>query len=160
MIGRPSKYKPSFCEKARQLCERGATDAEVADSLGINAATLYRWKGEHSEFCEALKAGKAVADDRVEMSLYHKAIGYTFDSEKVFQFQGVIVRTDTKEHVPPDTTAAIFWLKNRRPDQWREKSEVNVRHEVDQMSDDDLKRIAAGGREGAVKAPVNSTKLN
>lgn len=122
--GRPTAYKHEFCEKAKAFCEQGATDLEVADHLGVNAATLYRWKGKYPEFCEALKAGKAAADDRVERSLYNRAVGYTFDSEKVFQYQGQIVRAQTVEHVPPDTTAAIFWLKNRRREEWRDRHEL------------------------------------
>ena len=73
-----------------------------------------------------LKSGKEVADNRVERSLYNRAVGYTFDSEKVFQHQGEIVRAKTVEHVPPDTTAGIFWLKNRKPAEWRDKIEHQV----------------------------------
>lgn len=125
-MARPSDYRAKFCDKAKKLCENGATDLEVADCLNISAATLYRWKVTHPEFCESLKAGKAVADARVERSLYNRAVGYTFDSEKVFQFKGDIVRAETREHVPPDTTAAIFWLKNRKPEEWRDKQEQAV----------------------------------
>jgi len=121
--GRPSSYKPEYAEQARKLCSLGATDADLADFFEVSDRTIYRWASAHDEFCQALKAGKDVSDDRVERSLYHKAVGYTFDSEKVFQFQGEIVRAPTKEHVPPDTTAMIFWLKNRRKDTWRDRQE-------------------------------------
>lgn len=120
-MGRPSKFKPEMIEQARKLATLGATDRETAAFFDVNEATLHRWKHEHAEFCEALKVGKEQSDARVEQSLYRKAIGYTFDSEKVFQFQGAIVRTPVTEHVPPDTTACIFWLKNRRPEEWRDK---------------------------------------
>lgn len=119
--GRPTDYKPEFAEQAKKLCELGATDADLADFFSVTDRTIYRWSAKHPEFCHALKAGKETADDRVERSLFHRAVGYSYDSEKVFQFQGAVVRADTKEHVPPDTTAAIFWLKNRRRDQWRDK---------------------------------------
>jgi hypothetical protein len=124
MTGRPSKFQPSFVDQARKLCELGATDEEVASFFDVSARTIYRWQAQHEAFCQALKAGKVAADNRVERSLYSRAVGYTFDSEKVFQFRGAIVRASTKEHVPPDTTAAIFWLKNRKPDDWRDKHEV------------------------------------
>lgn len=122
--GRPTKFKPEFVEQARKLCELGATDYELADFFEIDRATIYRWQASYPEFCDALKAGKVAADERVERSLYHRATGYTFKSEKVFQFQGAIVRADTIEHVAPDTTAMIFWLKNRRPDLWRDKHDI------------------------------------
>ena len=121
--GRPPKYTPALAGKAAKLCEFGATDKDLAEFFDVDVRTIYRWQGTHEEFCQALKRGKAPADDRVERSLYHKAVGYTFDSEKVFQYQGEIVRAQTVEHVPPDTTAAIFWLKNRRGDEWADKQQ-------------------------------------
>lgn len=121
--GRPTGYKKEYAGQARKLCELGATDVDLADFFEVSDRTIYRWASKYDEFCQALKAGKGMADDRVERSLYHKAVGYSFDSEKVFQHQGQIVRAPTREHVPPDTTAAIFWLKNRRKDEWRDKQE-------------------------------------
>lgn len=99
------------------------TDEELARFFDVHVATIYRWQATFPEFCEALKVGKAAPDDRVERSLYHKAVGYTFESEKIFNYQGEIVRAKCVEHVPPDTTAAIFWLKNRRKDDWRDRHE-------------------------------------
>jgi hypothetical protein len=122
--GRPSKYDPAFAEQAQKLCELGATDADIAAFFKVSTVTVWRWQNEHAEFCNALKVGKAQADDRVERSLYHRANGYTFDAVKIFQFQGRIIEAPYKEHVPPDTTAMIFWLKNRRPDLWRDKHDV------------------------------------
>lgn len=121
MSGRPPKYNADFAEQAAKLCNLGATDEDLADFFGVSVRTVIRWKSEHEEFCQALKAGKEAADDRVERSLYQRAVGYSFDSEKVFNHRGEIVRAKTREHCPPDTTAAIFWLKNRRPDLWRDK---------------------------------------
>ncbi len=126
MTGRPPKYVPEFAVQAEKLCRLGATDAEIAEFFDVSDRTIYRWKSAHEDFCQALKAGKAEADERVERSLYHKAVGYTFDSEKVFQHQGEVVRAPVKEHVPPSDTAAIFWLKNRRPEQWRDKSHTTI----------------------------------
>jgi hypothetical protein len=122
--GRPTKYDEAFIERAHALAESGATDREIAQALGIDDATLYRWKNVYREFCEAIRVGKDRADDRVEMALYRKATGYSFDAEKIFQNSGQIVRTSYVEHVPPSDTAAIFWLKNRRGDQWRDKHDV------------------------------------
>lgn len=119
--GRPTAYKPEFAKQAEKLCSLGATDIEVADFFGVNVATVYRWKHSQPEFCEALKAGKDVLDDRVERSLYHRAVGYSFESEKIFHFQGMITRAPVVEHVPPDPGAAMSWLKNRRGEKWRDK---------------------------------------
>ena len=124
--GRPSGYRPEFAEQARKLCELGATDFEVAKFLNIDSATFYRWRHSFPEFCESLKAGKDVLDERVVRSLAHKALGYTFESEKIFANQGKILRAKTIEHVPPDTTAMIFWLKNRRPAEFRDRQEMKV----------------------------------
>jgi hypothetical protein len=122
--GRPTAYQDAFAKQAKKLCELGATDFELAEFFSVSVRTIYRWVATKPEFCHALKAGKDVSDGRVEMSLYHRAVGYTFSSEKVFQFQGKIVRAPTTEHVPPDTTAGIFWLKNRRKEKWRDRQEV------------------------------------
>lgn len=132
--GRPSKYNPAFVEQARKLAELGATDRDVADFFDVAEFTINRWKQAYPDFCASLKVGKEHADNRVEQSLYRRATGYTFDGEKIFQFQGEIIRTPIVEHVPPDTTAIIFWLKNRRPDLWRDRH--NVEHDVtDKLAD-------------------------
>jgi hypothetical protein len=122
-MGRPTAYKPEYAEQARKLCELGATDIELADFFKVSIRTISNWQTRYPEFLQALKVGKDVADERVERSLYQKAIGYTFDSVKVFQYQGVPLEVPVREHVPPDTTAMIFWLKNRRKDQWRDRHE-------------------------------------
>ncbi|MBV8474091.1 MAG: helix-turn-helix domain-containing protein [Hyphomicrobiales bacterium] len=147
-IGRPTEYRPEKAEQARKLCELGATDFELASFFEVSVMTIHRWRNTFPEFCEAVKAGKAHLDDRVERSLYQRAVGYSFESEKVFQFQGQIVRAKTVEHVPPDPGAAMNWLKNRRSDTWRDKSEVLHKHDTSSMSDDELLRIASGSGEG------------
>lgn len=119
--GRPSAYKPEFALQATKLCELGATDVELADFFEVTITTVCNWKARYPEFLAALKSGKDVADDRVERSLYQKANGYTHDAVKIFQYEGVPVVVPYREHVPPDTTACIFWLKNRRKEQWRDR---------------------------------------
>lgn len=122
--GRPTLYRPEYAEQAKGLCEKGATDMELADEFGVNVGTIYSWKHSQPEFFKALVDGKDACDDRVERSLYQRAVGYSFNSEKIYQFQGQIIRADTIEHVPPDPGAQMSWLKNRRGDKWRDKSEV------------------------------------
>lgn len=124
----PTPYDPVICEQARKLCQLGATDVELADFFGVSVQTVYRWKIEFSEFCEATKVGKAAADDRVERSLYNRAVGYTFDAVKIFMPAGAKapVHAPYREHVPPDTAAAKHWLNNRRSQEWREKQDVEL----------------------------------
>lgn len=131
-MGRPSKYKAAFVKQAKKLAELGATDRDAAEFFEVSEATLNRWKQAHPEFCASLKVGKAAADDRVEQSLYRKATGYTFDAVKIFMPAGADkpVYAEYVEHVPPSDTACIFWLKNRRPEEWRDKP--------DGPSDDEL----------------------
>lgn len=121
--GRPTEYQPEYAEQAAKLCALGATDYELADFFEVDTRTIYRWKNAHEEFCQAVTCGKERADERVERALYNRAVGYTFESEKVFQFQGEVIRAPTAEHVPPDPSAAKLWLTNRKPDRWRDKQE-------------------------------------
>lgn len=123
--GRPPKYSEEFAEQARKLCLLGATDEEIASFFEVEVRTIYRWKLDHDQFCQALKAGKEAADERVERSLYQKAIGYRQEAVKIFMPAGKTdpVYAPYVEHMAPDTTAAIFWLKNRRSQEWRDKQD-------------------------------------
>jgi len=120
-VGRPTDYRPEFARQAEALSKLGATEVEIADFFQINVLTIWYWKRRHPEFVNALKLGKDGPDDRVEQSLFHKATGYSFDSEEIHIIDGEVVRVPVRKHVPPDTTACIYWTKNRRPDQWRER---------------------------------------
>lgn len=125
-MARPSKFDPKFIEQARKLAELGATDREMADFFQVAESTLHLWKLQHPKFSESLKVGKDVADDRVEQSLYRRALGYSHDAVKMHVIDGEVSTTAYVEHYPPDTTAAIFWLKNRRKGEWRDKTETEV----------------------------------
>lgn len=119
--GRPTKFKPEFTEQARKLSELGATDREIAGFFEVAESTLNLWKNEHPEFSESIKVGKDAADDRVEQALYRRALGYSHDAVKIqVNAQGEVTQVPFVEQHAPDTTAAIFWLKNRRKEQWRD----------------------------------------
>lgn len=124
--GRPPKYKPEFAKQAEKLCALGATDADLADFFEVTTSTIWRWSSRYDEFCSALKSGKDAADDRVERSLYQRAIGFEYDAVKIMQYEGSPVIVPYREKVAPDTTACIFWLKNRRRDQWRDRQDLNL----------------------------------
>jgi hypothetical protein len=121
--GRPTEYRPEFAVMAHGLCQAGATDFELAEEFDVDVRTIYRWKAKYPEFCQALKMGKENPDDRMEASLYHRGIGYSHHSVKIMSIDGVIHVEPFVEHYPPDTAAAFIWLKNRRPEAWRERRE-------------------------------------
>ncbi len=137
--GRPTAFKPAFVEQAKKACEAGFTDREIATLFGVTETTINNWKNEHPEFLESLKAGKSGPDDRVKRSLFHRAVGYSYDAVKIFMPAGATepVYAPYVEHVPPDTTAAIFWLKNRDQENWR-----------------DMSRTELTGKDGAALAPM------
>lgn len=119
-LGRPTAYDPKFVEQAKKLSDLGATDVEMADFFEVATSTFYLWKNKYVAFSEAIKIGKSFADERVERSLFQKAVGYSFEAEEIFQYQGEVVRAKVRKHIPPEATSMIFWLKNRKPDKWRD----------------------------------------
>lgn len=104
--------------KLQDWARSGLTDKQIADNIGINPSTLYEWKKKYKDLDKTLKKGKEVVDIQVENALFKKALGGMYE-ERVIK-EGREVQKVIKE-VPPDTTAIIFWLKNRRPDKWRNK---------------------------------------
>ena len=104
----------------------GLTDEQIAHNVGITTSTLYDWKKKYSAFSEALKKGKEVIDLEVENALLKRALGYEYEEIKIEDGTDGHKKTITKKQVPPDTTAQIFWLKNRQPDKWRDKKEIEI----------------------------------
>jgi hypothetical protein len=145
--GRPTVYQDDFPERARIMCEAGATDIELADEFGVNVLTIYRWKHKYPEFCKSLLIGKDIADDRVERSFYNRAVGYTFEATKIFMPSGADqpVYAPYFEHVPPDHGAALSWLKNRRGDKWRDKTEtdINIKGDLGDLLAERRAKVAA-----------------
>lgn len=127
--GRPSEFRDEYVEQAAKLCKLGARDVELADFFGVSITTINNWKHAHPEFLASIKTAKAAADARVERSLYERAMGYSFDAVKILTVSlgnnsgSEVQQVPYREHVPPDPTSMIFWLKNRQPDKWREKIE-------------------------------------
>ena len=103
----------------------GLTDEQIALKMGINVATLYRYKQSYCEICDALKKGKEIVDIQVENALFKRAMGYEYEETKIIISENDGKRVETvKKQMPPDTTAQIFWLKNRKPEKWRDRVEV------------------------------------
>lgn len=123
--GSKGKYERWLTDEGLELitgwARQGLTDEQIAHNCGVTAKTLYEWKKKYSKFCEALKNGKEVADIQVENALYKRAVGYKYQERTVENSEdGTKIRVVTKE-MAPDVTAQIFWLKNRRPEFWRDK---------------------------------------
>lgn len=123
--GRDSIYDPAMNEVVRKLALLGATDAEMADILGITERTLNRWKTEYPAFCQSIMAGKIIADGEVADSLYKQATGYhiTVEKERKNKQTGDYEMVKVQQYIPGNSEAAKFWMKNRRKDQWRDKHE-------------------------------------
>lgn len=123
--GRPSEYNPDTHPTiAECLARKGLTNTEIADGIGVCPATIQNWLNSYPEFLEAVKRGKQSADDNVEKSLYKRAIGgYIKETKTITNVDGETRTEVTEKHVA-DTTAMIFWLKNRRPKEWRDKQEI------------------------------------
>jgi len=124
--GRPTKYKPEYCEKAYKLCLLSATDAQMADFFEVAESTFHKWKLDFPEFSEALKKGKLIADAEVADSLIKRALGYSHTETKVFNNNGEILTHDVTKHYPPDATAIAYWLNNRQKENWRQRQEQTV----------------------------------
>jgi transposase len=128
----------------------GLTDEQIAHNIGINTSTIYDWKNKFDEFSKALKRGKEVVDREVENALLKRALGYKFTETKTVHSEkdGERVEITIKE-VVPDVTAQIFWLKNRKPDKWRDKQDVHVEGNVNNpfagLSTEELKKLAKDG---------------
>lgn len=151
--GRKSSYKEEYANQVLKLSLLGSTDKELADFFGVSEQTLNSWKKKYPEFLESIKKGKQIADSNVASKLYNRAIGYDFE-EKHFEIQKAsekdkpptFVETKRiKKHMPSDTTAAIFWLKNRQPQLWRDRKEidatVSLGDELENMSNEQLEKL-------------------
>lgn len=117
----------------------GLSEAQIAHNLNVHVNTFSRAK-RHKEYgeaiCEALAHGREVADIEVENALYKRATGYSYDEVKEEYEGGILTkRTVTKKFIPPDTGAQVFWLKNRRPDTWRDRREVDNTVALDKLDE-------------------------
>jgi hypothetical protein len=137
--GRPTTYNSKLHPKlAEVLASTGRIDKEVAKEIGISEVTLISWKKKYPEFAKALKKGKDKIDDQVESALYRRAVGYEHPEDKIFydSKRGITVVEPTIKHYPPDTGAICFWLKNRRPEKWRDRQELEINGDIAEVLKD------------------------
>ncbi|MEH7214768.1 transposase [Priestia megaterium] len=154
------KYKNWLTEEGLTLlngwARDGLTDEQIAHNIGISRSTLSEWKKKYKDISDALKKGKEVVDLEVENALLQRALGYEYEevtreqqwNEKDKKYELVITKKVKKKQAP-DTTAQIFWLKNRRPDRWRDKQNVehsgtvtNQNMDMSALSVEELKKLA------------------
>lgn len=110
----------------------GLTDEQIAHNMGISARTLYEWKDKFPQISQTLKKGKEVVDFIVENALFKNAIGYDVEEyEEKIDNKGRVVPTKKIRHIPGNVTAQIYWLKNRRPDKWRDKPVAEIADSAD-----------------------------
>lgn len=121
--GRPTKYDRKYNKQVEKLCKLGATDKEMAEFLEVSEDTFHEWKKVYPKFSESIRKGKILADANVSERLYTRAMGYSHPEVDIRVIDGEIVQTPLIKHYPPDTAAAIFWLKNRQKKKWRDKIE-------------------------------------
>lgn len=156
--------EPDGLLKIEGWARDGLTDEQIAANMGISPKTLYRWKEQYCQICQSLKRGKEVVDRQVENALLQKALGFKDTVRRAIKCKEVIYdngkRISEKEHieyadeevyVPPDTTAQIFWLKNRKPDKWRDKQNMELSGSVetnnpyDALTTEELKKLIRDG---------------
>lgn len=146
VMGRPTKYKEEYDEQAYKLCLLGATDAHLASFFDVAIDTVNEWKKVHPNFSASIKRGKYSADAEIASSLYNRAKGMTITIQQAIKLttKKQQINEDTgkpsraweqnekievvslENEIPPDTVAAIFWLKNRQPKEWRDKIEIDT----------------------------------
>ncbi len=152
----PGKYHDWITEegllKIEGWARDGLSDEQIAKNIGISTSTLYEWKKKYSEFSEALKKGKEVIDRQVENALLKRALGYEYE-----EVRQIIEKDDNGKdrkriekiikHVAPDVTAQIFWLKNRKPQEWRDKQQIehsgdmNINNPFKNLTTEELKKL-------------------
>jgi len=115
----------------------GLTDAQIAHNMGVSTVTLYDYKNKHVNIFNALKSGKEVIDIQVENSLFKRAMGYKYTEvtkerivDPVTMESRITVTKEVIKEVAPDVTAQIFWLKNRKPKEWRDKQDIEHSGEI------------------------------
>ncbi len=141
----PTDCKPDVCDLARKFCMLGAMDDDLAELFEVDPATIADWIANFPDFAAALKQGREIADATAAERLFQRAIGFSHEVEKVVQSGGKPVTVKYTEHYPPDTTALIYWLKNRQRGWWRDKPEPEPEPEPDIGSNEALAELEAAG---------------
>ncbi|WP_138158767.1 transposase [Peptoniphilus catoniae] len=146
-----AKYKEWLEEEKLILingwAKKGLTEEQIAKNMGIAYSTLREWKKKYEAIEAALKKGKEVVDYEVESALFKRAMGYEYEEEKTYiqEVDGKVTKRKEiyKRHMPGDTTAQIFWLKNRKPEEWRDRPRISNESMLNRL-DEVLASIESG----------------
>jgi hypothetical protein len=125
-VGRPTKYYPGMCQKVKKM--KGLTHVDMANNLGVSITQFNIYRKNYPAFALAVKVADENTNSIVENALFKRATGFKYTEERTERFMGddgpVTKVTKTKKKVVPDTAAAFIWLKNRKPEAWRDRIEV------------------------------------
>jgi hypothetical protein len=124
-MGRPTRFEPEMCAQAHNYCLLGATNDELAEFFGVHPSTIDRWIAERSDFGDAVKRGRVVADSRVARGLYDRAVGYDRTAERSVIVGGELKPVTITVHYPPNVQACIFWLRHRRRGTWGDRASAS-----------------------------------
>lgn len=119
-------FLPNHLEQVRAIAMRGITEVEMSEIFDISEREITRWKKQYLLFKRALEEGYTDADQAVLSALYQSAVGYSHEEEKVFQWDGAIVRADTVKHYKPDIAAIKLWVTNRQREHWKDRQQVGI----------------------------------
>jgi len=140
-------FHQELVDEVAKLAEAGCTDSEICQRINVSISTLWTWRKLHPDFAEAFKMAKTLPDDRVEGTLYRVALGYDYTEQQAIKVKTgehteEVQVVDVVKHQPPSEPSLRFWLKNRRPEQWRERNDVNLSGGVDVNVKADPKALA------------------
>lgn len=146
--GRPSSFDERLAVKIVELTEQGKTVEQIAEIIDIPARTLFRWFSSKDDFRHIVKEARQFADEMVEASLFKRALGFEAKEIKAFQTREGVETAEETKYYPPDPTSMIFWLKNRKPKEWRDRTEVDHtlgerEKEIDKIPIEVLKKLHA-----------------
>ena len=158
-VGRKGVYREWISDEGLTIVKGWAMDGlsnkQIAHNMGIDESTFYEWQNKFSQFSEAVKEGKAVIDRQVENALLKRALGYEVEESKTYMKDDGTGRKikhveKTNKHISSDATSMIFWLKNRKPNEWNDRRQVEHSGGLDNtnvntfkdISTEELKRLA------------------
>lgn len=146
--------EPEGLLKIEGWARDGLTDEQIATNIGIAYSTLRDWRDKYPALSAALKKGKEVVDRQVENALLQRALGYEYTEttrEYIPELGEMHVTKKVTKQVAPDTTAQIFWLKNRKPQEWRDKRDVDLSGSIstnnpfEELTTEELKKLIRDG---------------